>query len=144
MLSPFPSKPAVMIANGNHFKFIYIRPKAHCRQHFLPSKLAKKIANKLSYASVLIFFSHGPLGAFYFQSIHTKCACGGNKKIYYWNPWRSQLDQSAYFLRHSNQPSKISNVFIDINSLDWQILFRYFSVSSKILRAHKGPKALKT
>ena len=41
LLSPFPSKPYVMIANGKHFKFIYTR-KAHCQKHFFPSKLTTR------------------------------------------------------------------------------------------------------
>lgn len=45
LLSPFPSKPYVMIANGKHFKFIYTR-KAHCQKHFFRSKLTTRTRTK--------------------------------------------------------------------------------------------------
>lgn len=55
LLSPFPSKPYVMIANGKHFKFIYTR-KAHCQKHFFPSKLTTRTRTKKIQMRMFTYF----------------------------------------------------------------------------------------
>lgn len=65
LLSPFPSKPYVMIANGKHFKFIYTR-KAHCQKHFFSFEVNHTNSNnKNSNANVHIFLTQSSRSALF-------------------------------------------------------------------------------